>query len=350
LRAANPDYSGQEKLMPQQLAFLLFLVFVLYLFRMDSKRYFNVSYALWIPVIWLLLIGSRPIPLWMNPQLNETAESYLTGNPLLRSIYSILISLGLFILSRRKLHWSHIFKSNLWLFLFFLYCGISILWSDFQYVSLKRWIKVVGHLVMALIILTEPNPVESIKRVFRKSYYILVPLSIVLIRYYPGLGKEFHRWSTYNIGVCYGKNGLGFLSMIGCLFFFWNWQIKFRQKNVSSFDKKENILLLLMSFWLLYKANSATSLLCFISGVCIMTVLDVPVFKNKPQHIGYVILSILFFSLPFLIFGFDSILSTVLDASGHSSTFWGRTELWEDLVTTRTANPLIGTGFESFWL
>ena len=34
---------------------------------------------------------------------------------------------------------------------------LSVLWSDFPLIAGKRWIKTLGHPVMALIILTEPE-------------------------------------------------------------------------------------------------------------------------------------------------------------------------------------------------
>ncbi|MFX1590782.1 MAG: O-antigen ligase family protein, partial [Promethearchaeota archaeon] len=46
---------------------------------------------------------------------------------------------------------------------------------------------------------------------------------------------------------------------------------------------------------------------------------------------------------------FDSMLSLAVGFTGHEETFWGRVALWKGLLNMST-NPLLGSGFESFWL
>ena len=73
--------------------------------------------------------------------------------------------------------------------LFFAFCAVSIVWSDFPFVALKRWIKSVGDLAMVLIILTEPDPMGALKRLITRLGFILFPLSVLLGKYYPHLGE-----------------------------------------------------------------------------------------------------------------------------------------------------------------
>jgi hypothetical protein len=40
--------------------------------------------------------------------------------------------------------------------IFFVYCFLAIFWSDFPFVAFKRWIKVLGQPIMALIVLESP--------------------------------------------------------------------------------------------------------------------------------------------------------------------------------------------------
>jgi O-antigen ligase len=44
-----------------------------------------------------------------------------------------------------------------------------------------------------------------------------------------------------------------------------------------------------------------------------------------------------------------ALLSSAVDIAGRSETFWGRSEMWKMLITMNTS-PLIGVGYESFWL
>ena len=82
--------------MPPQIALILCIVFILYLFKMDSKRKSHVSRALWIPTVWMMIIGSRLISQWLNlGAVLSAQETYMDGNPVDRTVFSVLIAIGL---------------------------------------------------------------------------------------------------------------------------------------------------------------------------------------------------------------------------------------------------------------
>src|SRR5205823_9240091 len=91
------------------------------------------------------------------------------GNPLDAFIYFILIAAGFCVLNRRQVSLSKVVRNNGWLIAFLLYCFIAILWSDFPFIAFKRWIKIIGHPIMALILLTDPDPEEAIVRLMKRS-------------------------------------------------------------------------------------------------------------------------------------------------------------------------------------
>src|SRR5438128_579043 len=82
------------------------------------------------------------------------------------------------------------------LIVFLLYCFISIAWSDFPFIAFKRWIKILGHPIMALIVLTEPDPKEALIRLMKRCAYVVVPVSILFSKYYPELGRGFTPWGA----------------------------------------------------------------------------------------------------------------------------------------------------------
>lgn len=340
--------------MPPKIALSICIVFILYLFKIDSKCESYVSRALWIPLIWMMIVGSRMPALWLNPAGMVSPEAYLEGNPLNRNIFIILIVTGIFILSRRKIDWSQILKNNMWIFLLFLYGGVSILWSDFPSVSFKRWIKAIGNPIMVLIVLTSPAPVEAVKTMFRRCAYVLIPLSIVLYKYYPLLGRVYHRYSgeLFVTGVTTNKNSLGLLCLVLGLFFFWNLLTLWRSKKVYT-DKREilvHVTLLFMILWLLVVADSATSTMLFILGICIMLGFELPFIKENIQCKLRFLIIVSLCLTPFLLFGFSSWLSSVVNITGHTATFWGRVQLWPEFIGLMGASHLIGTGYDSFWL
>ncbi len=340
--------------MPQQVALLTCVLFILSVFIIDVKRKPKVSIALWIPLIWLMIISSRYASLWLNlgaPIGQEVTGAYYEGSPVDRNVFLVLIIAGIIILSKRQIEWSKIVQKNPWIFLLFLYSGISILWSDYPFVSLKRWIKSVGDVLMVLIILTDLAPVEAIKAVVRRCAYVLIPLSGLFILYYPDLGRQYTYW-TYELmytGVTLNKNSLGRLCTVCGLCFFWSLLSMWREKS-SSFNKKElliPVLFLMMTFWVLRMSDSATSLLCLIVGICILTWLGLPVIKGNIKLVGiYLLITVVaFFSLQYVLELNQILISTL----GRDTTLTGRTELWTELYGMNP-NPMIGAGYEGFWL
>jgi len=338
--------------MPPKIALLLCIIFILYLFKLDFKLKSDVSHALWIPLIWLMISGSRLPSQWLNLNANVgQATVYMQGNPFDRVIFSILIVAGLFILSRRKINWSLILHSNRWIFLLFLYFGISILWSDFPFVSFKRWIKGIGVLIMILIVLTDPEPVEAIKTLIRRCAYVLIPLSIVFIKYYPDLGRAYDPWTgiPYYQGVTTSKNMLGQLCLVLGFFLFWSMLTMWRKRDLS-FDKKEmfiNLLFFAMILWVLNKANSATSLMCLIVGISFLIVIKIPLIRKNVDSIGiYLLIAVIAYWILESTFG---ITRLIIESLGRNITLTDRTYIWKELLGMGT-NPLIGVGYESFWL
>lgn len=340
--------------MPPQIALVLCVLIILYLLKIDSDRKLIISNALWLPSIWMMVAGSRLISQWLNINTNlEQNVAYVEGNPVDRIYYLIFISSGLFILGRRKIGWGEIFKCNIWIFLFLFYCGISISWSDFPLVSFKRLIKEVGNIVMLLIVLTESNPTVAVKTMIKRCAYVLIPLSILFIKYYPNLGTSYSIWTGAKSfkGVTDGKNMLGNLCLVTGLFFSWELLTLWSNEGalINKYKKKAVIytLFLLIILWLLVIADSATSLICFLIGASILIGLGFPIIKQNRKYIG-----ILFF-LAFLILLFGELMFNVLQVSilsvGRDMTLTGRTELWGTVISMNT-NSIIGTGYESFWL
>ena len=117
------------------------------------------------------------------------------GSPIDRIIFFLLIAASVYILRKRQLSWSLLFQNNVALTLFLGYCAVSILWSDFPLIAFKRWIKVLGHPLMVLLLLTEREPVKAVETVIKRCAYVLVPLSILFIKYYPDIGRGYDRWT-----------------------------------------------------------------------------------------------------------------------------------------------------------
>src|SRR5215475_6552530 len=119
--------------MSRQLAILVFTIFTAWLWHEDSKHRPHLSKALWIPLIWLLLLGSRPLSWWswFFFGIGSSATSDLEGNGLDRAFYSALICLSLIIIARRRVTWNEVFGGNAGLVLFYAFLALTILWATY---------------------------------------------------------------------------------------------------------------------------------------------------------------------------------------------------------------------------
>jgi exopolysaccharide production protein ExoQ len=336
--------------MPSSLAFLLTAIFVALLFRRDLREKPNVTGALWIPVLWLLLICSRAVSQWLTlAGFQIGGVSVEEGSPVDAVAYFALILAGTQVLIKRRIGLGKIISNNRLLVIFIIYCFVAVLWSDFPFIAFKRWIKSLGPPIMTLVLLTEPDPEEAFIRLMKRCAYVLVPASILLIKYFPAWGQAYEFWTgaSSNVGVTTDKNELGFDCLIFGFFFVWYF-LQVRQREYGKPRRNELALcagFLAMIFWLLKMAHSSTSLASLLVGIVVVLFLGFR-FVNKKRlgfYITAVIVLILFAQFAFGIFGVG------IEMLGKDPTLTGRTDLWKILLGWKI-NPLFGTGFESFWL
>src|SRR5579859_478443 len=177
------------------LALSLWLIFTLGLFAYDPAREAKISLALWVPLIWMFIIGSRLPSQWLGQQVQTASQALEEGNTLDRAIFSILIVLAIGILMSRPFSWGVFFARNSMLIAFLLFALMSVLWSDFAFISFKRWIRDFGNYLVILVVLSDTRPLEAVRTVLRRLCYLLIPLSILLIKYFPQIGKTYEFWS-----------------------------------------------------------------------------------------------------------------------------------------------------------
>ena len=336
--------------LPKSLALFLTLALIAWLFRRDIREKPDVSSALWLPLLWLVLGCSRSVSGWLNifGLSVSGAASVEEGSPLDACFYFVLIIAGFCVLAKRQVRLSEVVSNNGWLIAFLLYCLISIAWSDFPLVAFKRWLKVLGHPIMALIVLSEPDPKEALIRLMKRCAYVVVPVSILWIKYYPELGRGFSPWGGQESrGIADGKNFLGADCLILGYFFFWYLLQTWRTER-SSWRRNELRLIagfLIGIWWLFSQAHSATSFLSLIAGGLVLVFVGIrSVNKN---FIGtYMLAALALLVLAEMAFGLSGHMSENL---GRGSELSGRTVIWKALLGLHT-NPVFGTGFESFWL
>jgi exopolysaccharide production protein ExoQ len=337
--------------MPPAIATLVFAMLVVGLFVLDRDKTERTSKALWIPVIWIVLAGSRTVSQWLGVGSRvESIEQALEGDSLDRNIQLALIAVGVMVLLARGRQVRTLLRANAPILVFFAYCAASILWSDYFFVAFKRWTKATGDLLMILIVLSEPDPSAAVKRLLARIGFLLVPASVLLIKYYPWLGQGYGGmdFKVRYSGVTVDKNMLGADCLIIGLASFWCLNAMFRGRRAVQ-ERGPLIaqgVLFTMTLWLLWKANSMTALACFILGSGVIVATSAPGLARRRAAVHILVVTVLGAAFAAL---FLDVGSGLVQAMGRETTLASRTELWDELLGMR-GSPLFGTGFESFWL
>ena len=167
--------------MPLQIALVAWLILLLVFVRYDSSKDSRPSLVLWVPVLWLFFMGSRTPAQWLGTGSTSAADTFMEGSPLDRAIYFVLIGLAVGTLATRHVNWSRLLARNFALTLFLLLALASVTWSDFPAITFKRWFRDVGMYSMVVLVLSQPCPLDAICTVIRRSSYLLLFLSVVLI-------------------------------------------------------------------------------------------------------------------------------------------------------------------------
>lgn len=340
--------------MPKLPATLITVALVCYLFWIDRKNKDTVSHAIWIPFILMFFNGSRPLSFWLDYWFHlgfYSQSATASGNLIELSFNTILIVAAAIVLHRRKLNWSGVFRDNTFICLYFVFGTASIFWSDNPFVSFKRFVKTWGTAVIVLVILTEERPYIALGTILRRLSFIFLPFSVLFIKYYPTLGRTYHNWAGSQMftGVSDGKNGLGTICLITGIYYAWN--LLFGRLSAETLGHRLHrsvyIILLPILAWLFYKANSATSLVCMVVAAGILVFGRQRPAVRAPRSILYVSIGsiVLYFVLEM---AFD-LQNSIISLLGRRPDLTTRVPMWRELISM-VSNPLIGFGFESFWL
>lgn len=267
-----------------------------------------------------------------------------------QAFYFCLMVGSWIVVSSRRMKWGNFIAANTALILFYLYLGISIMWSDDPGGSFKRWSKVVGLVFVISVMLSEKDPLQAVRAVYVRCAIVLIPLSAVFIRYYPTLGQNYSvSGEKMFTGVTTQKNGLGEIAMVFGLFLVWDY-LETHHAGVKKLWRRvpwDHLVLLLVSIWLLNVSQSKTALICMLVGLALMLRKG----RLASATVSRVVLATAL-SLPFFLLvmqQFNSIAAPLVTMMGRDLTFTGRTDIWHNVLADKTVNPLIGAGFFNYW-
>lgn len=337
--------------MDPSLALFLCTVFVIFMLRWDPAKTTSVSSALWVPIVWMLILSARLPSQWFGFLGNSAQDAYTEGNTFDRVIYLALILLAVRTVMNRSLKLSDLLKENMMLTVLLLLGLASVLWSDFPFVAFRRWFRDLGGFLMIAVVASEKDPLDSFSTLLRRVSYVLIPYSVLLIKYFPGYGRGYEAWTgqTVYLGVTLNKNTLGVVCLLSGLFFFWDILRRWpsRKEKATRRILLVDLFFIGQTLWLLNLAHSSTSTVCLAIASLIVAAGHLNIVRRSPSIliVGIPATIAAYLTLDFL---FD-IAAAATRFVGRDPTFTTRTDLW-NYLDNMDLNWLLGAGYESFWL
>ena len=137
--------------------------------------------------------------------------------------------------------------------------------------------------------------------------------------------------------------------MLSGLFLLWQIVDVFPARGIKTSLRNlwPDLLVLVMCLWMLWIAESATALSCFVLGAVIFFGTRLRLIRRNFTNLGWVLAGVALLMLLFTVS--SGFRGTIAGALGRDVTLTTRTEIWERALELKT-NPLLGSGFFSTWL
>ena len=331
--------------MNPSLASLICACGIVGLFYLNRDNTVRTSKALWLPVVLLWIVGSRPVSVWLG--ISPTGVNVqLDGSPVDAAVFGVLLATAIAVLIRRSSRTRILLIANWPILIYFFYCLISVAWSYHPDVSFKRWIKATGDLAMVLVIATDGQPTVAFRRLISRVGFVLLPTSVLFIKYYGDLGRGYTPdGAPMNTGVTTNKNALGLIVFLVSLGALWNVRALLIDKEAPNRTRRlvAQGALLTFGLVLLQMSQCATAVTCFTLGGGLMLLTTRRAIRKRPVRVYALCLAIVLAGGLGIFFGGGSVYSNAL---GRGDALSGRTEIWAAVIGA-AGNPVIGTGFEA---
>lgn len=336
---------------------ILCVIIVAWLLKEECRQNHSASWALWIPTLWFLKIATLDLAFYFGRGDAEKG----TGSPFERYFLIILLFLGLVTLYRRRFDLYKAIKENIWLMVLICYMFLSVSWSDTPFISFKRWTRELIAVIMCLVIFSEADPRRSMQSALKRFAYIVIPLSLLVVVFFPEFGikeytaSEMVKWR----GITGGKNQLGRLCLIAAFFLIWalvkNW--KRTDDPIIRKQKWIDFTILSTSLFLMKgpgfgKMLSITSIITLVLGLG--TFFGLLLMQRFKRDIGVktlkiVIAACIMIGTASVIVGGLVVGESITDAVGREATLTGRIEIWGKFLPLAMEESLIGHGVGGFW-
>lgn len=304
--------------------------------------YRSISYLSFILYLAATLFGASG-PQW--PTKLEDISDMSTSNPINQVVFSTIFILSFISLLPRYKTVLNLLNKEKYIVFFFLWCGITMLWSVDFLISFKRYFQYLTTSIVFISVLVnfqdEQTILKPLKYLFR--IYVLVTLAVVLV-VPQATDPTFNTWR----GLHPTKNNLGQTAAISILIFYY-----FTSKSSDIKDRMINLMFLFLGFVLLLGSFSMTNVL-IISFFLIFLLIASTGYIFSKIGIGKKLVQLILAAAAIIIFLFIFLASDLIvmlfEIVGRDPTLTGRTEIWVLVLAQSRDSLLTGVGFQAFWI
>jgi exopolysaccharide production protein ExoQ len=235
---------------------------------------------------------------------------------------------------------------------FVVLASLSLLWSIEPSITLKRLVRLYIIVLVCMAFATVGWQTRRFENSLRRVLFLLLAASAIFcysepelaIHHVEGHAELMNAWH----GVTTGKNVLG--SLASCAFILWLHAFLTRETG-----RVAAIANLTLAGLCLVMCRSSTSLMATVfAAFFVILLLRPPGFMRRqmPYMVGLFATAVLVYALAVLniVPGLSVILIPISMFSGKDLTFSGRTNIWYVLKLHMRAHPLLGSGYEAYWI
>ncbi|MCH7770916.1 MAG: O-antigen ligase family protein [Bacteroidetes bacterium] len=305
-----------------------------------EKFYSNFALGIFAIFLFVVIFGLK-MP--FGEKIWE-AESLVTSNVTNQIVFGSLFICSIFLLILKRRELRELIGKEKFFTIFLIWCLVTILWSNYAFVSFKRYIQYLTTVTVFLSVLLHVKDTKRILNVFKiiLGGYLLVALLTILT--IPGAKDRFGIWR----GIAGHKNTLGQTSLLALIFFaaIVNLKQSLKSKTVITF-------FIMIGLVLLFGSKSSTSIF---TGLIIFTLsltfmLDV-IFKpiGIRKTVSFLTLFIFVVLFVLIILAVPGVLESIAGGAGKDLTLTGRVDLWADIWLETEKHLVFGAGFQGFWV
>jgi O-antigen ligase len=305
-----------------------------------SKAAPTLAKASFFLYLFFLFFGTS-LPFQEDP---AALEDIAVSNPVNQYVFSVLYLVSFLALLPGRSRILQLIRREKYLSLFLAWSLASVFWSDFVFISLKRWIQALGMAVIFSAALLHLESEEDALGYLKTILMIYLPLSLLSVLLVPGaVEPAFSAWR----GLASQKNLLGQVSLAGLMV----WSLSPREtgawKRIAAFFFGGLSLVLLIG------SRSTTSLL---TGAVLLSLAGVLAAERtilRPvagRILSSLVILAFFLSLSLLLFLSPGLLDPVFQWFGKDTTFTSRVDIWANVFEEAKRHLVFGCGFEGYWV